>query len=75
MEKNQKTVEEYVKEVKRLRGYLLIVCVLGLILFIPLMTLYLLNYHIGLLGLFGLFMLVLFSTIRVRKKFCKFVRF
>ncbi|MBM7689698.1 hypothetical protein BCR24_01345 [Enterococcus ureilyticus] len=68
MEKNQKTVEEYVKEVKRLRGYLLIVCVLGLILFIPLMTLYLLNYHIGLLGLFGLFMLVLFSTIRVRKK-------
>lgn len=67
MQNKQKTIEEYVKEVKRLRGYLLIVCAFGLILFIPLMTLYMLNYYSGLVGLVCLFLLALISAIRVKK--------
>lgn len=68
MYENQKTVEEYVKEVKRLRKCFLSVCIMGLIIFIPLMTLYLLNYNFGLVGLCILFLLCFTIAIQIRKK-------
>lgn len=69
MQKKQKTVEEYVKEVKRLRCYLLTVSLTSFVLFIPLTTLYILNYNSGLLGLLFLFILLLIIAIQIRKKF------
>lgn len=68
MKEERKTAAEYVKEVKRLRTYWLILGIIGFVLFIPLLTLIILHDNVASFILFFLLFLLLTISLKIRKR-------